>query len=221
MLIVKRWGAVAATALCAGFLATPASAVELLNTGTPGGFLGFNGLDVSVRQSVAIAFTPSQDYSFDSVSLWLMSNLNTPGAMMTISLQTDAGGGATPVAPSGNALESWAHATAAVGFQPRLETMTSLTNPLLTSNTAYWIVAESSALGGQNPVWVLAGNGPLYTIGVIDFVSGPNWQVGQGSGVVGTIVSASPVPEPGALLLGLLGTPWVLRTVARRRALAS
>jgi hypothetical protein len=220
MSIVKRWSAVTATAFCATFLVTPASADELLNTGTPGGFLGYYGFDVFVGQSVAIAFTPTQDYSFESVSLWLMSNSGTPGATMRISLQTDAGGGATPVAPSGNALETWAHATATAGWSPLLETMTSLSNPLLSSNTAYWIVAESSTAAGEDPIWVVAGNGPQYTMGTIDFASSPDWQVGLTGGAVGAIVNASPVPEPGALLLGLLGAPWVMAAARRRSAAA-
>lgn len=217
--LLHRWRASFAGALCALSLAAPASADTLLDTGTPdGGFLGYYGFDVFVGQSVAIAFTPGQNYSFDSVSLWLMSNdFEAAGRHLTISLQTDAGGGATPVAPSGTALESWAHATSAIGWSPVLETLNSLTHPLLLAGTTYWIVAESNEPAFVDPVWVASGNGPQYTMGNIDFASGPNWQVGLTGGPPGAIVNASPVPEPAVLVLALLGLPLVLRR-ARRRA---
>ncbi len=217
-IVVSRWRTRLAGALCAACLINPASADTLLDTGTPGGFLGYYGFDVFVGQSVAIAFTPSQSYSFDSASLWLMSNdFDAAGRHLTISLQTDSGGGAVPVAPSGTALESWAHATTAVGWTPVLETLNSIAHPLLSAGTTYWIVAESNEPAMVDPIWVAAGNGPQYVMGNIDFQSGPNWQVGSTGGPPGVVITATPVPEPAALMLALLGVPMVLR-VARRRA---
>ena len=47
----------------------------IFDTGTPdGGFIGFYGFDIYVDQSVAIAFTPDQDYRLDQVGLWMMRN---------------------------------------------------------------------------------------------------------------------------------------------------
>jgi hypothetical protein len=215
---VSRWRKRLAGALCALCLVNPASADTLLDTGTPGGFLGYYGFDVFVGQSVAIAFTPGQDYAFDTVSLWLMSNdYSGAGRQLTISLQTDAGGGPVPVAPSGTALESWAHVTGAVGWTPVLETLNSITHPVLSAGTTYWIVAESSEPAFVDPVWVAAGNGPQYTMGNIDFQSGPHWQVGLTGGPPGAVITATAVPEPAALALGLLGLPLMLR-LARRRS---
>jgi len=218
MAIVSRWRTRLAAALCAACLAGPASADTLLDTGAPnGGWLGYYGFDVFVGQSVAIAFIPGQDYAFDSVSLWLMSNdFDAAGRRLTISLQTDAGGGAVPVAPSGTALESWAHATGAIGWTPVLETLSSSSHPVLHAGTAYWIVAESNEPAFVDPVWVASGNGPSYYMGNIDFQSGPAWQVGLTNGPPGAVVSATPVPEPVALALALLGLPLVLRRVRRK-----
>jgi len=215
---VGRWRTRLAGALCAVCLVNPASADVLLDTGTPGGWLGYYGFDVFVGQSVAIAFTPGQNYAFDDVSLWLMSNdFDAAGRTLTISLQTDAGGGPVPVAPSGTALESWAHTTGAIGWTPVLETLSSVLHPVLSAGTTYWIVAESNEPAFVDPVWVVAGNGPLYTMGNIDFQSSTAWQVGLTGGPPGVVITASAVPEPAALVLALLGVPLVLR-VARRRA---
>jgi hypothetical protein len=217
MAIVRRWGRHVAGAVCALSLAGAAHADVLLDTGTPGGFFGYYGFDVFVGQSVAIAFTPTQDYSFDSASLWLMSNdFEAAGRTLLVSLQADAGSGAVPAGPSGTALESWSHATTAVGWTPVLETLNSVTHPLLSAGTTYWIVAESSEPAFVDPVWVAAGNGPMYYMGNISFANSPAWQIGQTGGPPGAMVSATPVPEPAAWALGLLGVPLMLGAVRRR-----
>jgi hypothetical protein len=209
--IVSRWSTRLAGAVCAVCLVSSASADVLLDTGTPGGAFGYYGFDVFVGQSVAVGFTPTQDYAFDDVSLWLMSNdFNAPGRMLTVSLQTGA------TAPSGTTLESWNHATTAVGWTPVLETLESVTHPLLSAGQTYWIVAESSEPAFVDPVWVAAGNGPSYTVGFIDFQSSPNWQVGLTSGPPGIVINAAPVPEPATLALLLLGVPLVLGFAKRR-----
>lgn len=199
-------------------LAPAAHADTLLDTGTPGGgMFGYWGFDVFVGQSVAIAFTPTQDYSFDNLSLWLMSNdFDAPGRTLSISLQTDAGTGATPQAPSGTVLETWQHATTAVGWEPVLETMNSVLHPTLYAGTTYWIVAESSEAAFVDPVWVVAGNGPSYYVGNIDFASSSAWQVGLTGAAPGAIINATPVPEPETLALLLLGAPLVLGAARRR-----
>jgi len=217
MSILNRWHTGLAGAVCAICLASPVSADTLLDTGTPGGWLGYYGYDIAVAQSVAIAFTPTQDYSFTDVSLWLMSNDYEPGRTLTISLQTNLGSGPSPLQPSGTSLESWNHATSAVGWTPVLETLTSVTHTLLQAGTTYWIVAESNEPLEVDPIWVIAGDGGTYTVGNIDFQSSPNWQVGTGASAPGIIINAAPVPEPGTLLLGAVGVPLLLG-IARRRA---
>lgn len=205
-----------AASVLASSVCLPAAAVELVNTGTPGGFFGFYGLDLYPVQSVALAFVPSQDYNLDSLSLWLMSNASTPGATLSVSIQTNFGGGAVPGRPSGTALESWATATQSAGFNPLLQTVSSQLRPVLSANTAYWIVAESTEPGGANPVWVTTtGENGAFTIGVLNLQAGPNWQVGVNDNPVGAIVNASPVPEPAALVLLLLGLPLVARAVRK------
>lgn len=219
MAIFSRWRARVAGALCAVCVASTAGADVLLDTGTPGGPLGYYGFDVYVGQSVAIAFIPDQDYALDDVSLWLMSNdFEASGRTLTVSLQTDAGGGPVPVAPSGTTLESWAHATSAAGWTPVLETLSSVAHPVLSAGTTYWIVAESDEPALVDPVWAAAGNGPSYYMGNIDFQSGSGWQVGLTGGPPGVIVTASAVPEPATWMLGLLGAPLLLRMAARRPA---
>lgn len=220
MNIVGRWERHLAAAACAVCLASPAGAVTLLDTGTPdGGWFGYWGYDVFVGQSVAISFTPDQDYKLDDVSLWLMSNdFEAPGRTLTVSIQTDVAGSGTPSAPSGSVLESWDHATSAVGWAPVLETLDSILHPVLAAGTTYWLVAESSEPAFVDPVWVVAGDGNPYYIGNIDFASGPAWQVGEGYAAPGAIITAMPVPEPAIWALGLLGAPMVWRTARRRRA---
>ena len=220
MPILSRWRTRLAGVVCALSLAGTAGADTLLDTGTPGGWLGYYGFDVFVGQSVAIAFTPTQDYAFDNVSLWLMSNdFDAAGRTLTVSLRTDSGSGATPAGPSGTTLEFWNHTTGAVGWTPLLETLDSVSHPLLHAGTTYWIVAESNEPALVDPVWVAAGNGPSYWMGNIDFQSGPAWQIGQSSGPPGVVINATAVPEPSVLLLGAVGVPLLLG-VARRRAKA-
>lgn len=213
MAIVSRWRACLAGVLCAFSLASPAGADTLLDTGAPeSGFFGYWGYDVFVGQSVTIGFTTSQAYSFDSVGLWLMSNdFDAPGRTLTVSLQSGA------TAPSGTSLESWTFATTAQGWNPVLETLNSVTHPILQAGTQYWIVAESTEGPFIDPVWVIATNGSTYTTGNIDFTSSPNWQIGPGTAAPGTIITATAVPEPSVWLLGVVGAPLLLG-VARRRS---
>lgn len=216
MAIVSRWRAGLAGLLCAFSLASPVSADTLLDTGAPeSGFFGWWGFDVFVGQSVTIGFTATQNYSFDSVSLWLMSNdFDNPGRTLTVSLQS----GATQ--PSGTVLETWTFATTAVGWTPVMETLNSVTHPILQAGSNYWIVAESTEPAFVDPVWVIASNGGTYTTGNIDFSSSPTWQIGQGTAAPGTVITATPVPEPSVLLLGAVGAPLLLG-IARRRTKAA
>ncbi len=218
MSILSHWRTRLAGVACAICLISPAGADTLMDTGAPGGFLGYYGFDVFVGQSVAIAFTPTQNYSFDNVSLWLMSNdFDAAGRTLNISLQTDAGNGATPVAPSGTTLESWAYATQAVGWTPLLETMNSVSHPLLQAGQTYWIVATSNEPALVDPIWTASGNADgAYWMGNIDYTSSPDWQVGQTSGPPGMVINATPVPEPSTLAFAALGGPVLLGLVRRR-----
>jgi len=205
---------VAAALVAAGALAGSANAATIFNSGTPdGGFFGFTGYDVFVGQSVAVAFTAGQSYSLDRIGVWMMSNdFDNAGRTFTLSLRTDANGGATH--PGSTILESWNMATGAVGWNPVLDVAESVLHPILNAGQTYWIVAESSEEPFVDPVWVWAGNADPILSGNIDWQSGPDWQTGYTYGSApGAVVEGTLVPSVGTLsLAGLAGL-----AAARRR----
>lgn len=192
-----------------------AGADTIIDTGTPDpGFMGYYGFDLFPEQSVAIAFTPDQDYRLDEVALWVMSNdFESAGRTYTVSLRTDAADGMT--IPGGNVIESWNVATGAAGWSPVLDSMASLLNPTLTAGTTYWIVAESDEPAHFNPVWVASQQTELVWHSIQNSMN-PNgeWISGFGNGVPGLVVSGVVVPAPGAGALLALGLGAGLR---RRR----
>ncbi len=205
---------IAAAALTA--IAGAAHADVIFDTGTPEpGFIGYYGFDVFVDQSVAIAFTPEEDYSLEQVGVWMMSNdFNSAGAPYTLSVRTDANGGMT--IPSDTIIESWDVQTSAVGWVPVFETVDSVLNPVLSAGTTYWIVAESDSPAFVDAVWVASQQDePVWHS--IQNVLNPNgeWSSGFTQGAPGLVVSGSVVPAPSAFaLLGLGG----LACARRRRA---
>lgn len=204
--------------LAAMVLATVAGSAQadtIFDTGTPdGGFFGFTGYDVFVGQSVAVAFTADQDYALDRIGVWMMSNdFDSAGRTYTLSLRTDANGGAT--SPSNSILESWNMATGAVGWNPVLDQAESSLHPLLSAGSTYWIVAESTEQPFVDPVWVWGSSPDGILNGNIDWQSGPNWQTGVTFGSApGAVVEATAVPGPSAL--GLAGLAGLAMTRRRR-----
>lgn len=198
---------IAIAALTSGLAASAASADVIFDTGTPEpGFLGYYGFDVFVDQSVAIAFTPDQDYRLDQVGVWMMSNdFGTAGAPYTLSVRTDANNGMT--IPGDTVIESWDVQTAAVGWNPIFETVDSVLNPILTAGTTYWIVAESDSPAFVDAVWVASGQDtPVWHS--IQNVFNPDgaWISGYTQGAPGLTVFGTVVPAPGgAALLGMAG----------------
>lgn len=191
--------AFAAVIISAG--ASGVSAEVLLDTGLPGGFFGYYGYDVSTAQSVAVGFTPDQDYTLDDIGVWIMSNdFDAAGRTYTLSLITDASISG-PTVPGTTVIETWNIATTAVGWQPVLETVYSSLNPVLSAGVTYWIVAESSEPAGLSPVWVVGDAGIETPFANIDFQSGPNWQGGTTTGAPGALVHGTLVPAPGTLAL--------------------
>lgn len=203
-------------ALLAGLAACSyASADVIIDTGTPEpGFLGYYGYDLYPDQSVAIAFTPGQDYRLDSVALWMMSNdFDASGRSYTVSVRTDAAGGMT--IPGSTVIESWEVMTGATGWSPVLDSMDSVLNPILAAGTTYWIVAESDEPGGANPVWVASQQAePVWHSVRNAFNPDGAWISGWGQGVPGMVVSGSVVPAPGVGALLAIGAGVGLR---RRR----
>lgn len=207
----KRIGLIGLTALAGG--AGLAHADVIFDTGTPdGGFLGFYGFDIFVEQSVAIAFTPDQDYALDQLGLWMMSNdFDNAGAPYTVSVRTDANGGMT--IPGDTVLESWDVQTAAVGWSPILETVDSALHPVLSAGVTYWIVAESDSPAFVDAIWVASSQDtPVWN--AVQNSANPNgeWIAGYGQGVPGLVISGHAVPAPGVgALLGVAGLVGVRR----------
>lgn len=201
-------------ALVAG--AASASAAVVFDTGMPGGGFGFIGYDVSVGQSVAIAFTPAQSYTLDEIGAWIMSNDDAPGRMYTLSLRADASGSSLSE-PAATAIESWNVSTEAIGWSPILEMVTSTLHPTLNAGLTYWIVAESSEPVGFSPVWVWGDSDASNYMGIIDFQSGSQWSVGATEGSSpGVIVHGTLVPGPGAAWL--FAAAGIGTTTRRRRS---
>lgn len=199
-----------ATAVILG-AAGAANAEVIFDTGIPdGGFIGYYGFDVFVDQSVAVAFTPDEDYSLEQVGVWMMSNdFNNAGAPYTLSVRTDANGGMT--IPGDTIIESWDVQTTAIGWNPVLETVDSVLNPVLDAGTTYWIVAESDSPAFVDAVWVASQQDePVWHS--VQNVLNPDgaWSSGFTQGAPGLVVSGSVVPAPSALALlgmtGLVGT---------------
>jgi MYXO-CTERM domain-containing protein len=207
---LTRIGALALT-LSAGL----AAADTILDTGEPqGGFLGYYGFDLSPDQSVAIAFTPDQDYRLDSVGLWMMSNdFDAAGRAFTVSVRTDANGGMT--VPGTEVIEGWNMTTSAQGWSPVLDSVNSALNPILEAGTTYWIVAESDEPAFFNPVWVASSQTEPVWHSIRNSLN-PNgeWISGYGQGVPGLVITGTVVPAPGAAALLGLGAVAALR---RRR----
>jgi hypothetical protein len=192
-----------------------ASADVIIDTGTPEpGFLGYYGFDLYPDQSVAIAFTPGQDYRLDSVALWMMSNdFDASGRSYTVSVRTDAASGMT--IPGSTVIESWEVMTGATGWSPVLDSMDSVLNPILAAGTTYWIVAESDEPAGANPVWVASQQDEPVWHSVRNALNPDGaWISGWGQGVPGLVVSGSVVPAPGVGVLLAIGAGLGLR---RRR----
>lgn len=215
----KCWMRSLVAAFTLGCLVATAPAEVLVDTGPPGGFFGYIGFDIFVGQSVTFGFVPEQDYTLDQLSLWIMSNdFDNPGRTYTLSLQSDNSGTTTPTYPSGTVIEQWDMATEAIGWSPILETAVSTLKPTLTAGTPYWIVAESDEQPFVDPLWVQGSSPDEHWYGFIDFASSPNWQTGFLGGSPAVVVEATPIPEPGTLVLGATGAILALAAARRRRS---
>lgn len=152
---------VSAGLLAAAFAGMPAASADVIyQTNNPfGGFLGINGFDVFQSQSVATRFTPDQDYTIDGFAVWLWNNDEsggTPPMSFTLRLDDPANGESRP---SNTILETWEFTLPNTGvFNPLEFSFTSATNAALTGGQRYWIVAESPAGPGVDPVWAWAAN---------------------------------------------------------------
>jgi hypothetical protein len=191
-------------------------ATTILDTGLHDSFFGYVGEDIYPDQSVGIAFLPTFDCTLDSVGVWFFSNdFDNPGRTYTLKLVTDNGAGPS-IPNTSNVLESWNMATGAVGWTPVLDQAQSLVKPLMHANTWYWIVAEGNEPAGFDPCWVQSNTEDQYYSAINNSANPNGWEGAYTFGSTpGTVINATPVPEPAALgALALLGI-GILR---RRRA---
>jgi PEP-CTERM motif len=174
------------------------AAAVIFDTGLQEPFFGWVGEDINPQQSVGVAFQPTFDCTLDRVGVYFMSNdFEHPGRTYTLKLCTDAGTGPT-IPNTGNVLESWNLATAAVGWTPVLDQANSVAHPLLTAGTWYWLVAESTEPPGLDPLWTQAGNSVQYYSAINNNNAG--WIGGYSFGSTpATIIEATAVPEPATL----------------------
>jgi hypothetical protein len=190
-------GLMASTALAAEPVAAVAPLagaprVALLNTGKPGGWFGYYGFDVSSEQRVAGRFTVSEsgDYKLTRIGVWLMNNSDTEQATVKLSLQTDAlDEQGTESLPSGVKLERWEAPVGTYGWSPVHQYFKSAKRPHLKAGHNYWVVAESKAAPGADPIWLVAAKGLL--VSTTSYMG--QWQPAGESGALTLRVDAKPV----------------------------
>ncbi len=170
-----------------------ASADIIYETPGPfGGPFGLIGFDVCIDQSVAVRFEPASDYTLDKVSVWLMNNIfSGPGGQtVVVTIRTDDDTTPGVSVPSNTILEKMTLIASATGWSPVLESVNSVSHPLLSAGVKYWVVLESVAPCGEDPVWNWATGASGYTSNT----SGSSvWQPGGMGAVAATIVEGSPV----------------------------
>ncbi|MFW5653528.1 MAG: hypothetical protein ACOC0P_05740, partial [Planctomycetota bacterium] len=156
--------AAAVTLLTTGALVGASSALAsdiIYETNDPfGGFIGLNGFDVSEIQSVGVRFTPTADYTLNQVSMWFMNNdtSGTGNGFVTLTLRNDAESKSGGSIPGELIYETWEFQISSIGWDPVLESVTSVEQPMLEAGVNYWVVAVSDAPTMLNPVWCIAAN---------------------------------------------------------------
>lgn len=140
---------------CSAALSGSVQADEIYGTGEPcTGFFGCIGFDVFTQQTVGLRFTPTSDYTLDSVSMWFMSNrFDAPLTLpVEVTIQTDLNDNGCSH-PSGVILDTMSFVPTAVGWDPRLDTVVPTTEVELLAGENYWVVCKSDSPPGDNPVW--------------------------------------------------------------------
>ncbi|MCA9277931.1 MAG: hypothetical protein H6815_03995 [Phycisphaeraceae bacterium] len=185
------------TLLCAVVCACAASATADVIYETPdpfGGPFGLVGFDVFAQQSVAVRFTSTGDYYFTRASMWIMSNDfgGVSNAQVRVTLRTDDNNGTVSI-PSDVILDEMFFNVSAIGWDPVLESVDSVSHPALVANANYWLVLECDATN-SNPVWNWAGIGSGFTSNT----SGNQtvWQPGGTGAVAATIIEGVQICYP-------------------------
>jgi len=168
------------------FMPGPVVADEIYATAEPcGGFLGCNGFDVFIGQTVGVRFTPTSDFDLDTVGMYFMSN-NFDGPQeydVTMTVQTDQiiDGCSTP---SGEVLDTVVFRPTAIGWDPVLEVVESVSRPRLEAGVDYWIVCSSDAPPFVDPVWTIGTEVTGFTASTQ--LDQTTWQCG-GNGAVASV----------------------------------
>lgn len=198
---------------------TRTRADTVLDTGLTEPGFGWVGYDIYPEQSVGIAFSPAFDCTLDTVGVWAMSNdFDASGRKYTLKLVRDASTTSFTIPNVASSIESWTISTAAVGWTPVLDQANSLLHPLLSAGSVYWLVAESAEPAGLDPLWTQAGNETPYYSGVNNAFNPNGWEGGQSFGSSpGTVINATPVPEPAATIGLIVGAPLVASRRMRRK----
>jgi hypothetical protein len=175
---------------------SPIKLVKLIHTAPPGGFFGYYGADLFQQQMAAQRFSVPADghLRLFRVSLWLMNNSDSEQAAVTLSVQTDAldeGGGQSM--PSGHRIESWTRPVGTLGWNPVQQRFLSDRLPRLKPGHDYWVVAQSNAAPGADPLWVFSSDGTAmncYTD------ANGDWQACGDAAALTLTVEALPIRKP-------------------------
>lgn len=175
-----------AAAACALAAAAAASADVVYATQGPfGGFFGLWGPVVSQQQSVGARFIPSANYTLTHLRIWFMNDSDAPGAPLRITLRSDGTSASGGSVPSTQVMAEWNITCAASGWNPVQHTVVPSAPIALRAGIRYWVVAQSSAPGGQSPVWCFASVGNAFS--ALTISDGVTWQPG-GNGAAPTLV---------------------------------
>ena len=178
-------------------MAAPAAAAIVFQTPGPfGGWFGLWGADVSASQIVGQRFVPASDHRLTAIRVWLMDNSGSAGAPVRITLRTDGTHAGGSSIPSSTVLAEWDIGCLAAGWNPVQHSVAAAGNVTLRAATRYWVVVESTALGGFSPVWNFSSSGNAYTCIGLRTAAGEGWQAG-GNGAALTLVVEGQELGPG------------------------
>jgi hypothetical protein len=186
-----------------------ARAAVLLDTfaGVAPGYNASAGWAVQSAQWIARPFLVTSSHSLDSIVLPLNWNSGSL-VQVTVSIQADAAG-----SPSGIPLESFIISNPGGADGAYLLTLTSATNPILTSGN-YYVVATNTTSTTNTQGWLQSNDGHSSSLSG-SFDGGATWASFNIADVAVT-VNGTPVPEPSTALI--LAGGLVLGAMRRRRA---
>jgi hypothetical protein len=168
-------------------------AVLFSNLGPGDTFNTASGNVIDNNQYVASNFTASETASITSLRLALRSS-SASAFDLIVSLRSPGS------FPTGSVLESWTISGSSLSQSTaQIETLISLTNPLLTSGETYWIRLESQVASPSRFVWHMNSTGDQGI--AISQTQGTSWLSGPFATAPAFEVNGSAVPEPSAALL--------------------